>query len=106
MPGRLPRYGQRVNPVKHVDGAFVVEDDAGKRIAETTYTLVDHVMTMPHTWVDDSLRGHGVARKLVDAAVAYAREHHHQINPVCPFVQSAFTKDATIHDVLVPGAAL
>jgi hypothetical protein len=95
-----------VNPVTRTDGAFVILDDAGKRLAETTYTLAGTVMTMPHTWVDESLRGHGVARKLVDAAVAYAREQHYQINPVCPFVKAAFAKDATIHDVLVAGAAL
>jgi len=89
-----------VNAVTHVDGAFVIED-GGKRLAETTYTLADGVMTMPHTWVDDSLRGHGVAKKLVDAAVAYAREHHYQIVPVCPFVKAAFEKDPSIGDVLV-----
>jgi hypothetical protein len=87
-----------VNAVTHVDGAFVIED-GGKRVAETTYTLANDVMTMPHTWVDDSLRGHGVAKQLVDAAVAYAREHHYKIEPVCPFVKAAFDKDPSIADV-------
>jgi len=91
-----------VNAVTHVDGAFVILDDAGKRLAETTYTLAGDTMTMPHTWVDDSLRGHGVAKQLIDAAVAYARAHHHRIYPVCPFVKAAFAKDASIHDVLSP----
>lgn len=95
-----------MNPVTHVPGAFVITDDGGTRLAETTYTLAGAVMTMPHTWVDDSLRGHGVAKKLVDAAVAYAREHHYKILPICPFVRAAFKKDASIHDVLVADAAL
>ncbi|MBA3503392.1 MAG: N-acetyltransferase [Myxococcota bacterium] len=84
--------------VTHVDGAFVIED-GGKRLAETTYTLANNVMTMPHTWVDDSLRGHGVASKLVDTAVAYAREHHYKILPVCSFVKAEFDKDPSIQDV-------
>ena len=84
--------------VEHVEGAFIIQGE-GKRLAETTYTLHDSVMTMPHTWVDDSLRGHGVAKKLVDAAVAYAREHQYKIEPVCPFVKAAFEKDPTIADV-------
>ena len=96
----------RVNPVKHVDGAFIVEDDHGERLAETTYSLANGVMRMPHTWVDDSLRGHGIAGKLVAAAVAYAREHHYKIFPTCPFVKAAFAKDTSIHDVLAPGVTL
>jgi predicted GNAT family acetyltransferase len=88
-----------VSAVKHVDGAFIVEGADGKRLAETTYTRDGDVMTMPHTWVDDSLRGQGIAKQLVDAAVAYAREHHYTIVPVCPFVKAAFDKDPSIADV-------
>ena len=91
--------------VEHVDGAFIVQAD-GKRLAETQYKLHDNVMTMPHTWVDDSLRGQGVAKQLVAAAVTYARAHHYQIKPTCPFVKAIFAKDTSIHDVLVAGADL
>ena len=91
-----------MNNVKHVDGAFIIEGDDGKRVAETTYSLANAVMTMPHTWVDDSLRGQGAAKKLVEAAVAYAREHHYKIYPTCPFVKAAFAKDPSIGDVLSP----
>lgn len=91
-----------MNAVKHVDGAFIIEDDAGKRIAETTYSLDGDVMTMPHTFVDPSLRGQGAAKHLVDAAVAFAREHHYTIVPVCPFVKATFEKDPSIGDVLSP----
>jgi predicted GNAT family acetyltransferase len=63
-------------------------------------------MTMPHTWVDDSLRGQGVAKQLVAAAVSFARDHKYQIKPVCPVVQAIFTKDTSIHDVLFAGPDL
>ena len=85
--------------VEHVEGAFVIEE-GGKRLAETTYRRDGDTLVMPHTWVDDSLRGQGAAKQLVDAAVAYAREHHVTITPVCPFVKAAFAKDTSIHDVL------
>lgn len=91
--------------VEHVEGAFIIQGE-GKRLAETTYMLRDSVMTMPHTWVDDSLRGQGAAKQLVAAAVSYARAHHYQIKPTCPFVKSIFAKDTSIHDVLVAGADL
>jgi uncharacterized protein len=91
--------------VEHVEGAFIIQEN-GKRLAETTYKLAENVMTMPHTWVDDSLRGKGVAKHLVAAAVSFARDHHYQINPTCPFVKGIFAKDTSIHDVLVPGTNL
>lgn len=91
--------------VEHVPGAFIIQQN-GKRVAETTYTLADNVMTMPHTFVDEALRGQGAAKQLVAAAVTFAREHHYRIKPVCPFVKAIFAKDSSIHDVLVEGAKL
>jgi uncharacterized protein len=91
--------------VEHVDGAFIIQEN-GKRLAETTYKLAEDVMTMPHTWVDESLRGKGVAKQLVAAAISYARDHHFKINPVCPVVKGVFAKDTSIHDVLVADANL
>jgi uncharacterized protein len=91
--------------VEHIDGAFIIQDN-GKRVAETTYKLAEDVMTMPHTWVDESLRGKGVAKQLVAAAISFARDHHYKIDPVCPVVKGGFAKDPSIHDVLVADANL
>lgn len=86
--------------IKRVEDAFIIEGPDGKRLAETSYRREGNTLVMPHTWVDDSLRGQGIAKQLVDAAVAYARAEHVTITPVCPFVKAAFEKDASIHDVL------
>ena len=50
--------------------------------------------------MDDRLRGQSVGRHLLDAAVAFAREKHVKIIPLCPFAKSVFDKDSSIHDVL------
>lgn len=45
-------------------------DDAGKTIAEITFPeTAPGVFTIDHTIVDDSLRGQGIAGKLVQEAV-------------------------------------
>lgn len=81
-------------------GAFIVERHQ-KRLAEMTYSMAgDELAMIDHTDVSKELRGQGVARKLLDAAVAWARESSKKIVPVCPFAAAEFQKDPSIGDVL------
>lgn len=42
-----------------------------QRIAEISYVWrSEHQIVANHTWVDDSLRGQGIARQLLDVLVA------------------------------------
>ena len=82
-------------------GAFFIEQD-GKRIAEMTYSgdEAGRVLMIDHTEVDPSLRGQGVPRKLVEAAVAWAREGSKKIVPVCPMASAIFRREKSFADVL------
>ena len=84
----------------HGRGAFFV-DINGERVALQTYRRVDanHVV-IDHTQVDDSLRGRGVARRLLDASVAWARTTGTRMAATCPYAKAQFDKDPTIRDVL------
>lgn len=83
-------------------GAFFLER-GGARVAELTFARVSPTLVMiDHTEVSDSLRGQGAARRLLDAAVAWARETKTRLLPVCPYAKAQFQKDASIHDVLAP----
>ena len=74
-------------------GAFYIEAD-GRRVAELTYTLPGPgKMSVNHTEVDKSLEGKGIARRLVDEAVNYARTQHRKIIPVCPYVHAVMMKN-------------
>ena len=80
-------------------GAFVVERDE-IRLAEMTYARVTpQLVIIDHTLVDERLRGLGVARKLLDAAVAWARASGTKLAATCPYAKAQFEKDASIHDV-------
>ena len=55
---------------QHVDhdqkGEFFLNNTEGQRIAEISYLWRDDTtIDANHTWVDDSLRGQGVARLLL-----------------------------------------
>ena len=81
-------------------GAFFVERD-GRRLAQLSYTVAGTRVILDHTEVDDALRGAGTGRKLVAAAVDWAREEDVQLLPLCPFARSVFDKTPEFGDVLV-----
>jgi predicted GNAT family acetyltransferase len=81
-------------------GAFVMESE-GKRLAEMSYTTAGATLIIiDHTDVDDALRGTGAGRKLVEAAVQWARAENRKILPLCPFAKSVFDKTPAYADVL------
>ena len=81
-------------------GAFVVRKD-GEHLAAMTYTVAGTRVIIDHTDVDDRLRGTGVGRKLVQAAVEWARAENARLLPLCPFAKSVFEKTPDYSDVLV-----
>ena len=68
---------------------------------ELTYKWVGNdKISIDHTWVDPALRGQGVARQLLDAAVDFARQRHIKIIPRCSYAVAVFQRDQTLSDVL------
>lgn len=89
--------------VEHRDGPsgglFYIERN-GARIAELTYQrLGESRILIDHTEVDPSLRGQGVARQLLDAAVAWARASGTRISATCSYVVIQFARDSSLRDV-------
>jgi len=93
--------------IEHDDGdhgAFFVRGTPPRaaRVAEMVYRrhAPDHV-TVVHTEVDASLRGLGVARRLLDALVVWARATGTRVSATCPYAKAQFDKDLSIQDVYV-----
>lgn len=80
-------------------GEFFIERD-GRRVAEMTYRRVDPATVLvDHTEVDVSLRGGGVARQLLDAAVSWARQNGTKMDASCSYVVAQFARDKSLRDV-------
>jgi hypothetical protein len=80
-------------------GVFFVERD-DIRLAEMTYARVTpKLVIIDHTLVDERLRGLGVARRLLDTAVAWARSSGTKLAATCPYAKAQFEKDPSIRDV-------
>lgn len=86
---------------EHGHRASVFLEKDGKRLAEMTFSRVNEKKwIIDHTEVDDSLRGQGAGRKLLDFAVDWARKNGVSYLPLCPFAKAQFEKDASLRDVL------
>lgn len=66
------------------EGRFAAEI-AGER-AVLDYTLDGNRMLFTHTWVPPSLRGRGVAARLVSAALEVADDEGREVVPLCSYV--------------------
>lgn len=71
---------------------YYIEEN-GQRLAEifSRFRGEDRII-IEHTEVSEALAGQGVGKKLVDQVVAYAREHHLKIVPLCSFARSVFER--------------
>jgi len=75
--------------------------EEGNEAGKMTYTWAgDSKFIIDHTEVSPDFNGKGVGKKLLMAAVEYARTNNLKIIPLCPFAKSVFDKVEEINDVL------
>ncbi len=82
--------------IKHTNnqenGIFEAFDNE-KRIGYLSYDWEsDSVFAIMHTVVDPEYRGQGIAKALLDSAVAFARKNSYKIRPVCPYAEKVFSR--------------
>ena len=83
------------NPERH---RFEVRIEG--QLAQTAYEREGNVITFTHTFVPESLSGHGIAKHLAQSALEYARENNLSVVPLCPFV-AAYIKRHPEYEPLV-----
>jgi Predicted acetyltransferase len=81
-------------------GVFELLDDHNFAVGELTFLKRDKEMIINHTGVNPSLRGQGLAEKLVLKAIDYAREHQLKIRPFCSYVSVYISRHPEVQDVV------
>ena len=70
-----------------------MQDESGNMIAEITFPeTAEGVFTIDHTFVDDSLRGQGIASKLVQAAVDEISSRGGKVEATCSYAVNWLAK--------------
>ena len=70
-----------------VNREFFLLDEQGKKIAKLTYFYeTPDTINANHTFVDDSLRGQGVADKLYQALIHFIQAKKLTLHPTCSYI--------------------
>lgn len=85
----------------HESNRIVVYSTDNKVLAEVDFPKEsDGAVNVNHTFVDDSLRGQGVAGKLMEELVSELRKHGFKAKLTCSYAVSWFEKHPECGDVL------
>lgn len=83
------------------DHKFYIGEDEENPIAEITFKDKDEqTIIADHTFVSDQLRGQGIAGKLLNELIAFAREENKRIVPECSYVKAKMEKSSELHDLI------
>ena len=78
---------------KHESNRIFLENEDGKTIAEVTFPEVsDNKVNINRTFVDGSLRGQGVADKLLTELAAELKNKNKKALPTCSYAVTWFEK--------------
>ena len=72
-------------------GQFYIEESK-TQVAEMEVSISGTSLTVYHTEVTPEKEGKGLAKKLLDAMVDYARKNSLQVKALCPFVSAQFKR--------------
>lgn len=76
---------------EHHKGAFVIEE-GNERLAEMAIAVSGENLIVYHTEVSEKLRGQGIAAKLLENMVEYARKNKLKVVALCPYVLAQFKR--------------
>ncbi|MDR2356875.1 MAG: N-acetyltransferase [Oscillospiraceae bacterium] len=80
----------------------VVYTEDGRKLAEVTFPdVADGVVDIDRTFVDDALRGRGVAAELMERVAAALREDGRSATASCSYARGWFEKHSEYSDILV-----
>ena len=79
-----------MNIVHNEGKGFYIYDENKEILARLEYKRNGNILDFEHTIVSDKLKGQGIAQKLLDEAVKYARKNNFKVHAVCSYVVKNF----------------
>ena len=85
---------------QHEANRIFATSPSGSTLAEVTFPASGGVADINHTFVDPSLRGQGMADKLLSSAVTQIRSDGLKALPTCPYAIKWFQEHPEHSDLL------
>lgn len=76
------------------------ELNVGENIAALYYSMFEGKLYLNHTEVPEALQGQGIAGKLVEGALEYARANNLPIVPMCPYANKYIQRNPQYQELL------
>jgi predicted GNAT family acetyltransferase len=83
-------------------GRFEIHLDGDVAFAEYLVRPHAHALVLPHTVTPEAFAGKGVASRLAQYAMAYARSHGLKVIPTCPFMANYIQRHPEVQDLVHP----
>lgn len=79
------------------ENQYLLLDEKDEILAEIDFPLVeDHVIEITHTIVSSSLQGQGIARKLVQKVLEFAKEKGYRVTASCSYAKHYLEKQGLL----------
>lgn len=78
---------------KRKTGAFILNEDK-EQLGEMAVSISGSHLTVYHTEVAPAAEGKGLAKKMLQAMVDYARQNGLKVIPLCAYVHAQFKRHA------------
>ncbi len=72
-------------------GCFFIEKE-GRQIAELDFEVKENLLNAYHTGVRPELEGQGIAARLFNRMVSFAREERYKVIPSCSYILVKFRR--------------
>lgn len=76
------------------------EFKVGEDVAALYYSMFEGKLYLNHTEVPEALQGKGIAGKLVEGALEYARANNLPIVPMCPYANKYIQRNPQYQNLL------
>lgn len=86
---------------KHNENQIALYSETGELLAEITFPYInENTVDVNHTFVDSSLRGQGIAGKLMQELVSELQKRGLKAVPTCSYAQGWFEKHGEYENLI------
>ncbi len=78
----------------YLEDRILYKNEKDDLLAEIDFPMTgENEITITHTFVDDSLRGMGIAKELVESVLAHAKKNGLTVRATCSYAKHYFEKN-------------
>lgn len=83
----------------HTPSCKIQAIEDGHEVGLLEFEVRENILTITHTYAYQ--KGRGIGKMLMSAAIAYAREQHYKILPVCSFARVILQRNEAYKDLWI-----